>query len=88
MARKLTLYSMTIIIIISVIMRMINMVNPWCVHELLPLLNGGHALNQVAHQSATLGIIVIIIIVVIIIIMIIIIMIIIVMITMRPGWKL
>ena len=77
-----------IIMIISVIMRMINMVNPWCVHELLPSLNGGHALNQVAHQSATLDIIVIIIIVVIIIVMIIIIMIIIVMITMRPGWKL
>ena len=26
---------------------------PWLVHELLPSLNGGHALNQVAHQSAT-----------------------------------
>ena len=55
-------------------MRMINIVNPWSVHELLPSLNGGHALNQVAHQSPTLDMIIIIMIIKIILIMIIMVM--------------
>ena len=56
------------------IMWMINIVNPWSVHELLPSLNGGHALNQVAHQSPTLDMIIIIMIIKIILILIIMVM--------------